>query len=103
MTKTGEHRALRAETTSSTMVEPSKGRVALSRPIRRDAPPARTTAASGTGDVTSMRLVDGPGVFTAQQRLKGSRIVRLGIAGRGDLLTCRIVVRRLADLPEDAT
>src|SRR3954462_4142101 len=102
MTKTGEHRALRAETTSSTMVDPSKGKVALSRPIRRDAPPASTTAASGTGDVTSMRLVDGPGVFTAQQRLQCSRVVWPGIAGLGDLLTCRIVVGGLADLTEDA-
>ena len=43
--------------------------VALSRPIRRDAPPASTTAASGTGDVTSRRLVDGPGVFATQQAI----------------------------------
>src|SRR6476646_9677750 len=102
MTKTGEHLALSAETTNSTMVEPSKGKVALSRPIRRGAPPASTRAASGTGDVTSMRLVDGSGVFTAQQRLQCGRFVRLGIAGRGDLLACRIVVGRLADLTEDA-
>ena len=32
------------------------GKVALSRPIRRDAPPASTTAASGTGDVTCSEI-----------------------------------------------
>src|ERR1700709_2447350 len=101
MTKTGPQRGLTAATTCSTRVLPSNIDVALSRPIRREAPPARTTAASGTGVVTPTRLVDGPGVFTAQQRLQGGRVVRLGVARRCDLLARGVVIGRLADLSED--
>src|ERR1700754_3219398 len=102
MMNTGEHRGLTTDTTRSTNVVPSYCRVALSRPIRRDAPPASTTAASGTGVVTAERLVDGPGVFAPQQGLQCRRVVRLRVPGRGHLLACRIVVCRLADLSEHA-
>src|SRR6478735_1300856 len=102
MTKTGAHRGLTADTVCSTRVLPSNTAVALSRPIRRDAPPARRTAASGTRDVTSVRLVDGPGVLAAEQRLQCSRVVRLGVARRCDLTARSIVVGRLAHLAENA-
>src|SRR5690349_18154193 len=89
---------------------PSMTTVALSRPMRREAPPARMTAANGSGDVTYVTLaqhdgqmpedrsVDRPGVLTAQQRLQRGGVVRTGLARSVDLLACRIVVGRLADL-----
>src|SRR4051812_43279154 len=98
---------------------PSYRRLALSRPIRRDSPPARMTAASGTGGVTSERLVerrssgvaalrsarvglvDGPGVLAAKQRLQGGRIVRPGLARGSDLVARGVVVGRLVHLTEN--
>src|SRR6185369_12804681 len=110
MTNTGVQRALTIDTTRSTrVVGPveglSKASVALSRPIRRDAPPASTTAANGRDDVTPVTLaqsVDGPGVLATKQRLQCGCVVRLGFACRRELLTGCIVVGRLAHLAEDA-
>src|SRR6478672_5501914 len=102
ITKIGEHRGLTVDTARSRSVVPSYGRLALSRPIRRDAPPAKMIAASGTGGVTSERLVDGPGVLAAKQRLQCGRVVCLGLACRRDLVASGVVVGRLADLTEDA-
>lgn len=81
MTYTDSQRTATIDTTRSTKVigpaGPSITNVALSRPIRRDAPPASTTAANGRDDVTPVTLAqqtgaqsgDGPGVLAAQQRL----------------------------------
>src|SRR4029078_9864286 len=103
ITNTGEHRGLTVETVRSRSVVPSYRRLALSRPIRRDAPPARMTAASGgTEGLTSVRLVAGPGVLAAKQRLQCGRVVLLGLTRRSNLRARRIVVGRLADLTEDA-
>src|SRR5882757_5878370 len=100
-TKTGEQRSPRTATACSTNVVspagPEKLRVALSRPIRRDAPPARMTAANGV--VTS---VDGPGVFATEQGLQSRRVVGLGIHGRSDLFVCGTVVGRAVHPTEDA-
>src|SRR4051794_26244260 len=102
ITNTGEHRGLTIDTVRSRSVVPSYRRLALSRPIRRDAPPANTIAASGIRDVMAETLVDGPGVLAAKQRLQCGRVVRPGVACRGDLLARGVVVCRPAHLAEDA-
>src|SRR5882757_5065614 len=100
-TKTGEQRSPRIATARSTNVvspsRPEKLRVALSRPMRRDAPPARMTAANGVAT-----LFDGPGVFSTEQGLQSRRVVRLGIPCRADLIARHLVVRRADHLTEDA-
>src|SRR4051812_47683692 len=96
ITNTGEQRGLTIETTRSTSVVPSYGKLALSRPIRRDAPPANTIAANGIRDVMGETLVDGPGVLAAKQRLQCCRVVRFGLDGRAHLLAGGVVVGWLA-------
>src|SRR4051812_15453586 len=102
ITNTGAQRGLTIDTTRSRSVVPLYGRPALSRPIRRDAPPANTTAASGIREVMAETLVDGPGVLATKQRLQCGRVVRFGLDRRAHLTAGGVVVGRLCDLTEDA-
>ena len=65
---------------------PGPGRVALSRPIRRDSPPASTirlaTRPVHCVGYLSPTSVDGPGVAPAQQRLQRGGVGRLRLLGR---------------------
>src|ERR1700739_3772905 len=78
------------------------GRVALSRPIRNDAPPANTTPANEAGSATGVISVDSPGVAPVQQRLQRGAVGRLGLLRGADLCPGRVIVAGPIDLTEDA-
>src|SRR5580693_2415353 len=91
--------------TCSTMVvvPPGTGRVALSRPMRRDSPPASTTPASdAVPDTESTTSVDGPGVAPTQKRLQRGGVRRGGRLGGVHLRAGRVVVGGSADVPENS-
>src|SRR4051812_19584129 len=76
--------------------------VALSRPIRLEAPPASTIAASGAAEVTTTSvLFDVPSVLATKQGLQSGGVAGLGFHRRGDLIARHLVVRRPVHLTED--
>src|SRR5579884_775022 len=83
--------------------ETGSGNVALSRPIRRDAPPANTTPANAIGWVDDCATSgDGPGVAAAQQRLQRCRVAGSRFLRGANLRAGRVVVGRPGDLPENS-
>src|ERR1700722_9047646 len=101
ITKTGAQRCLTTLRTYSSKVPPKYGSVALSRPIRREAPPARTTAANWSELTSRTRgairtSVNRPGIAAPQKRLQRGRLPRAA-----HLLPGAVVVGGSMDLAEN--